>query len=70
MSSTSNHSPQNTENEAQEESSAANALWAAHSPLFDKLTMSAIVLDRLLQNIRFQDGPLYCLQSRGQVPGT
>jgi len=32
--------------------------------------MSAIVLDRLQQHIRFEDGPLYCLQAKDQVPGT
>jgi hypothetical protein len=44
-------------------------LWTAESPFFDDLTMSAIVLDRLQQHIRFEDGPLYCLHAKDQVPG-
>jgi hypothetical protein len=45
-------------------------LWTVDSPFFDGLTMSAIVLDKLLQHIRFEDGPLYCLDAKDQVPGT
>lgn len=55
---------------AQDENSVSRSLWTADSPFFDNVTMSAIVLDQLQQHIRFEDGPLYYLQGKNQVPGT
>jgi hypothetical protein len=52
-----------------EEIPTPRMLWTVDSPYFDGLTMSAIVLDKLLQHIRFEDGPLYCLDAKDQVPG-
>jgi hypothetical protein len=53
-----------------EEVPTPRILWTADSPCFDGLTMSAIVLDKFLQHIRFEEGPLYCLDTKDQVPGT
>jgi hypothetical protein len=53
-----------------EEIQTPRILWTVDSPFFDDLTMSAVVLDKLLQHIRFEDGPLYCLDTKDQVPGT
>ena len=64
------HDPASKDKEGSESTPAPRKLWTAGSPFFDGLTMSAIVLDRLQEHIRFDDGPLYCLHVKDQVPST
>lgn len=68
MSTASLHSVHSAASDHGEAVAAPRKLWTADNPFFDNLTMSAIVLDRLQQHIRFEDGPLHCLQAKGQVP--